>query len=127
MLDATHPFAVRITQIAAAVCSRIPAVHPLPAAGLGTARRHGVRRQLCRSRRYVTCSRILLTIGAKQLKYFTPLHDRLTLFARVLPSPLSVQQALDAGFAQANIIAVRPPFSLEFNQSILRGTRLMFW
>jgi hypothetical protein len=56
-------------------------------------------------------SRILLTLGAKQLKHFAHLHERLTLFARVLPSPASVQQALDAGFAQGRILALRPPFS----------------
>jgi precorrin-6A/cobalt-precorrin-6A reductase len=127
VLDATHPFAVRITQIAAVVCSRrhLPYIRYQrpdwqPPAGTvyatGYAEAAGMLPALGR--------RILLTIGAKQLKYFVPLHDRLTLFARVLPSPLSIQQALDAGFAQANILALRPPFSLEFNQSILREYKI---
>jgi len=68
----------------------------------------------------VASTRVLLTIGAKQLKYFAGLHDRLTLFARILPAVTSLQQALQAGFPQAHILCLRPPFSQDFNQSILR-------
>ena len=122
VLDATHPFAVRITHTAAVVCeqlgvpyvryerpdwtppdgavyvdSYVEAARALPSLG----------------------SRAMLTIGAKQLKHFASLHDQLTLFARILPSPTSVQQALDAGFTQAQILALRPPFSQAFNRSLL--------
>ena len=127
VLDATHPFAVRITQIASTVCSRLhlPYVRYqrpdwAPPAGMVYAASYAEAADMLPA----LGSRVLLTIGAKQLKYFVPLHDHLTLFARVLPSPLSIQQALDAGFAQANIIALRPPFSLEFNQSILREYKI---
>lgn len=123
VLDATHPFAVRITQIASAVCARLhlPYVRYQrpdwePPAGTVYAASYAAAADVLPA----LGSRILLTIGAKQLKYFAPLHDRLMLFARVLPSPVSVQQALDAGFAHASILALRPPFSREFNQSILR-------
>lgn len=126
VLDATHPFAVRITRMAAAVCQELgtpyvryerpdweppagavyvdsytEAAHTLPSLG----------------------SRIMLTIGAKQLKHFASLHEQLTLFARILPSPVSVQQALDAGFTQAHILALRPPFSKAFNRSLLEEYR----
>jgi precorrin-6A/cobalt-precorrin-6A reductase len=62
--------------------------------------------------------RIMLTIGAKQLKHFVALHERLHLMARVLPVPASVQQALDAGFTQERILGLRPPFSRAFNRAI---------
>ena len=62
----------------------------------------------------------MLTIGAKQLKHFAALHDRLTLFARILPAVASLQQALQAGFTPTHILCLRPPFSREFNRSILR-------
>jgi precorrin-6A/cobalt-precorrin-6A reductase len=124
VLDATHPYAVRITQIAASVCARLgvpyvryqrpdwepPAETTVYAAGYAEAA--ALLPELG--------SRILLTLGAKQLKHFAHLHDRLTQFARVLPSPASVQQALDAGFAQGRILALRPPFSQAFNMSLLR-------
>jgi precorrin-6A/cobalt-precorrin-6A reductase len=123
VLDATHPFAVRITRIAAAVCTGLclPYVRYQrpdwePPAGTVYATSYAEAAVVLPA----LGARVLLTIGSKQLKHFVSLHNRLTLFARVLPAPASVQQAMDAGFAQANIVALRPPFSREFNQSILR-------
>jgi precorrin-6A/cobalt-precorrin-6A reductase len=124
VLDATHPYAVRITQIASSVCARLsvpyvryqrpdwepPAETTVYATGYAEAA--ALLPELG--------SRILLTLGAKQLKHFAHLHDRLMLVARVLPSPVSVQQALDAGFTQDRILALRPPFSQAFNTSLLR-------
>lgn len=121
VLDATHPFAARITHIASTVCTglRVPYVRYQrpdwePPAGTVYAASYAEAAEMLSS----LGSRIMLTIGAKQLKHFMPLHDRLTLFARVLPSPASVQQALDARFTQDRILALRPPFSRAFNTSI---------
>jgi precorrin-6A/cobalt-precorrin-6A reductase len=127
VLDATHPFAVRITRTAQAVCSRLgvpyvryerpdweppedthlvasfaAAADLLPALG----------------------TRVLLTIGAKQLQHFAGLHGRLTLFARILPCVVSLQQALAAGFPAERLLCLRPPFSQEFNEAILREYRI---
>jgi precorrin-4 C11-methyltransferase/precorrin-6x reductase len=123
VVDATHPFAVRITRLAQAACARTstpyiryerPDWEPPP----GT---------LCADSFMEAATllprlgrRVLLTIGAKQLKHFAHLHGELTLFARLLPAPVSVQQALDAGFAPDRILALRPPFSRELNRAILQ-------
>jgi precorrin-6A/cobalt-precorrin-6A reductase len=86
-------------------------------------------------------TRVLLTIGAKQLKHFahlsgshSPLRggDRgvgfdseakrernLHLIARILPSVPSLQQALAAGFTADRLLCLRPPFSRAFNRAIL--------
>ena len=64
--------------------------------------------------------RIMLTIGAKQLKHFVPLQSRATLFARILPSPISHQQAVAAGFAPHRLLPLRPPFSRSFNRSLFQ-------
>ena len=64
--------------------------------------------------------RILLTIGAKQLKHFRNLHADLTLFARVLPSPISLEQAQEAGFTADRILCLRPPFSQADNQALFQ-------
>jgi precorrin-6A/cobalt-precorrin-6A reductase len=69
-------------------------------------------------------ARVLLTIGAKQLKHFAPLQDRLHLIARILPSVVSLQQALAAGFTPDRLLCLRPPFSREFNAAILREYRV---
>ncbi|MGQ4808425.1 Cobalt-precorrin-6A reductase [Candidatus Entotheonellaceae bacterium PAL068K] len=125
VLDATHPFAVRITNLAAAVCTRlgVPYVRYQrpewePPQGTLYAPSYAAAAATCR--RFPGRSCIMLTIGAKPLKHFAPLHDHLRLVARVLPSPVSVQLALDAGFTQAQIVALRPPFSRAFNASMLR-------
>ena len=62
---------------------------------------------------------MLLTIGAKQLKHFAHLHDRLVLIARILPCVASLQQALAAGFTPDRLLCLRPPFSQEFNRAVL--------
>jgi precorrin-4 C11-methyltransferase/precorrin-6x reductase len=123
VVDATHPFAVRITQLAHTACARTGTPHIRyerpdwePPAGTQFADSFVDAAALLPT----LGRRVLLTIGAKQLKHFAHLHGELTLFARLLPAPLSVQQALDAGFAPDRILALRPPFSREFNRAILQ-------
>ncbi len=65
----------------------------------------------------------MLTIGAKQLKHFAHLHEHLTLFARILPSTLSLEQAAQAGFTGEKVCCLRPPFSLEFNRALFHEVR----
>lgn len=123
VLDATHPFAVRITRIAQSVCDRIPMPYVryerpdwTPPAGTHFADSYAAAAVLLPS----LGPRAMLTIGAKQLKYFAPLHGRLTMYARILPSPLSLRQALQAGFAKENLVRLRPPFSTEQNRELFR-------
>jgi precorrin-6x reductase len=121
LLDATHPFAVRITRIAQATCEclgvpyvRFERTDWEPPAGTEFADSFAE----AAARLPALGQRVMLTIGAKQLKHFAALHTRVVMFARVLPSPISVQQALDAGFAPDRILGLRPPFSQEFNRAL---------
>jgi precorrin-6A/cobalt-precorrin-6A reductase len=123
VLDATHPFAVRITRIAQTICEhmQMPYVRYerpdwVPPAGTHFAESYAAAAALLPS----LGSRVMLTIGAKQLKHFASLHGRLTLYARILPSPVSLRQALEAGFAEANLLRLRPPFSVEQNRAMFR-------
>lgn len=123
VLDATHPFAVRITRIAQAVCARLstpyvryerPDWEPPP----GT---HFADSYAAAAERLPSLgARAMLTLGSKQLKHFAHLHACMTLFARVLPTPVSLQQALDAGFTGNRVQGLRPPFSIELNQALFR-------
>jgi precorrin-6A/cobalt-precorrin-6A reductase len=126
VLDATHPFAVRITRLAHSVCLRLgvpfvryerPDWEPPP--GTRSVASFAEAAALLPS----LGRRALLTIGAKQLKHFAHLHDRMTLIARVLPCAASVQQAHEAGFTPDRLLGLRPPFSQEFNRAILREYR----
>jgi precorrin-6A/cobalt-precorrin-6A reductase len=127
VLDATHPFAVRITRLAHAVCLRLgvpyvryerPDWEPPP--GTRLVNSFAEAAELLP----LLGVRVLLTIGAKQLKYFAPLQGRLHLVARILPSVLSIQQARAAGFTPDRLLCLRPPFSREFNRAILREYRI---
>ena len=123
VLDATHPFAVRITRIAQSVCDRIQMSYVryerpdwAPPAGTHFAESYTEASAFLPS----LGSRAMLTIGAKQLKHFAPLHGRLTMYARILPSPVSLRQALEFGFAEENLVRLRPPFSVEQNRELFR-------
>jgi precorrin-6A/cobalt-precorrin-6A reductase len=127
VLDATHPFAVRITRIAHSVCRRLgtpyvryerPDWEPPPGTRLVDSFPQAA--ELLPS----LGARALLTIGAKQLKHFAGLHGRLTLFARILPCVASLEQALAAGFTPDRVLCLRPPFSREFNRAMLREYRI---
>ena len=122
VLDATHPFAVRITQMASSVCGQLATPYVRyerpdwePPTGTVCVDSYAEAARALPG----LGARVMLTLGAKQLKHFTYLHDQLTLYARVLPSPVSVLQALDAGFLQSKILALRPPFSQALNRCLL--------
>ncbi|HZV05296.1 MAG TPA: precorrin-6A reductase [Gemmataceae bacterium] len=123
VLDATHPFAVRITRIAQSICERMQMPYVryerpdwTPPAGTHFADSYTEAAAVLPS----LGSRVMLTIGAKQLKHFASLRGRLTMFARILPSPLSLGQALESGFAEENLVRLRPPFSIEQNRELFR-------
>lgn len=123
VLDATHPFAVRITRLAYAVCLRLGVPYVRyerpdlePPAGARLAGTFAEAAELLPS----LGSRVFLTLGAKQLKHFVALQSSLYLMARILPSVLSLQQALAAGFTPDRLLCLRPPFSREFNRAILK-------
>lgn len=127
VLDATHPFAYRITRIAHDACRRlgVPYVRYerpdwMPPSGTQQVDSFTQAAELLPTRG----ARALLTIGAKQLKHFAALHGRMHLVARILPSVLSLQQALAAGFTPDRLLCLRPPFSREFNRAILREHRI---
>ena len=68
-------------------------------------------------------NRVMLTIGANQLKHFAHLHGSLTLFARILPAEESLVRAFAAGFTPDRIFCLRPPFSREFNRAFFAEDR----
>jgi precorrin-6A/cobalt-precorrin-6A reductase len=126
VLDATHPFAVRITRIAQGVCRRLGVPYVRyerpdwePPTGTRLVDSFAEAASLL-----AAGGRVLLTIGSKQLKHFASLQGRLHLVARILPSVVSLEQALAAGFTPDRLLCLRPPFSREFNRSILREYRI---
>ena len=126
ILDASHPYAVEISQMAI----RVAAERKLPYLRF---ERLAVDAQTDTSQvialdsfenllagDYLYQQRVLLTIGYKALPLFRTWQDRSTLFARILPALTSLEAAIAAGFSSDRLIALRPPVAAELEKALWR-------
>jgi precorrin-2 dehydrogenase/sirohydrochlorin ferrochelatase/precorrin-6A/cobalt-precorrin-6A reductase len=130
VIDATHPHAVEVSQNARRACERtfVPYVRVVrefvkidgggvtlvnsckEAAGLLNDRaRRGMK--------------VLLTVGSKELAYFTGVEDyQKRLFVRVLPVSQVLWSCEKMGFEGKHLIAMQGPFSKAMNEATLAMT-----
>jgi precorrin-6A/cobalt-precorrin-6A reductase len=135
ILDATHPFAQRISEkaIQVAAAEHIPYVRyerPSTSAAQTPVIWEGgevitvpdieTAAQICLRQG----SRVFLTTGTKTLAVFRQVMARKWVMARILPTLASLSQALDAGLPPAQILALRGPFSQELECALLRQYRI---
>ena len=124
IIDASHPFAIQISQLAIQVSQthRIPYLRverpSLPLAP-STFLLPDVA-SLLRSD-YLDRQRVLLTTGVKTLSLFANWHQRSHLWARILPNDISKQQALAAGFPSHRLIEQRLPLVRERERQLWRS------
>ena len=126
ILDASHPYAVEISQsaIASALKQQIPYLRY---------ERPVVEKQLnapsaialfnfdaLLAGDYLQGQRVLLTVGYKSLQLFQPWHQKATLFARILPSATALAAAANAGFTPDRLICLRPPISADLERALWR-------
>ncbi|MBO0350220.1 cobalt-precorrin-6A reductase [Phormidium pseudopriestleyi FRX01] len=131
ILDASHPFATTISQLAIDTALK----HDLPY--LRYERKsvdssHFANNQARNPDRlvrlpsfealiqgdYLAGERVFLTTGYRTLHLFQPWQKRSHLYARVLPAVASLEAALAAGFTPDRIIGIRPPISLELERAL---------
>ncbi len=130
ILDASHPFAVVISQgaIAAAQSLAIPywRYERPPVTDLGSQIAPGRVSDLNSVLRtnVLGGQRILLTLGYRWLAAFQPWQSQATLFARILPSSEALTMALAAGFSPDRLIALRPPIGAELETALWRQWRI---
>lgn len=122
VLDASHPYAVAISEsaIAATQALSIPYLRyerPAIASGQPNQLTFPSIEDIIASDIF-TDQRVLLTIGYRWLPLFQPWQDRATLFVRILPSTVALNAALAAGFTPDRIIALRPPISAALEQAL---------
>jgi precorrin-6A/cobalt-precorrin-6A reductase len=116
IIDASHPYAIAISQRAIALSSRLlipylryerPLVETTSTKVINcdnfTTLLEG---------NYLQQQRVLLTVGCNSLHLFRNWQERSTLFTRILPTVNSLEIATAAGFTPDRIIALRPPVSL---------------
>ncbi len=122
VIDASHPFAVLISQGAIHACQlqKIPYLRyerPLLSDGDRHQKEFSQIENLLSSN-LLQSKRVLLTIGCNSLSLFKEYHQEAHLFARILPYSESILIANQAGFDNSHLIAMRPPFSFEFEMAL---------
>lgn len=133
ILDASHPFAVEISELAIAAAQKftIPYLRferdEMGCGVWGVGRggtEHQNREQAFDSVEALLASnclcqqRILLTLGYRSLPLFQSWQSQATLFTRILPSEVALKAALDAGFTSDRLIAIRPPVPIELERAL---------
>ncbi|MEM9218197.1 MAG: cobalt-precorrin-6A reductase [Cyanobacteria bacterium P01_F01_bin.150] len=124
ILDASHPFATGISELAIATAMEhnLPYIrYERPATPSFNDPSNIVRVDRIETlldNDYLSHQRVFLTLGYRLLHHFKPLHDRATLFARILPSNTALDAARDAGFTSKQLIALRPPLSMPLEKAL---------
>lgn len=112
VVDASHPFAAEVSQLAmSARCPYLRYDRPRVSLHPDTLVFPDFASLL--QPEYLENRRVLLTVGVKALPDFRPWCDRAQLWARILPSPTSIEQGRAAGFAGDRLIPQRLPVTLE--------------
>lgn len=123
ILDASHPYAVEISQLAIDVATQFQLPYlryerpALPPQAIESCLYLNSFEELITGNTLLE-ERVLLTLGYRNLALFQQWHDRATLFARLLPSVAALEAALAAGFTPDRLIALRPPLSLDLERAL---------
>jgi precorrin-3B C17-methyltransferase len=124
LIDATHPYAVEASRAAekAATATGVKLIRAARAEWAPTGEGEPVRffdsPDELAAELLSSCRRAFFTVGAKGLQDFA--GKGLSLAARVLPTPESVQAALDAGVRPQHMVAAYPPYDEAFTLACLR-------
>ncbi|MBF2037480.1 MAG: cobalt-precorrin-6A reductase [Leptolyngbyaceae cyanobacterium T60_A2020_046] len=133
IIDASHPFAVEVSQRAIALAQQAgvpylryerPGIEAgdRPPAAEPTDTENDIlycdRLEAALIRDRLIGQRTLLTLGYRGLSLCQPWHTVAPLFARILPSPVALEAAIAAGFSADRLIALRPPISPELETAL---------
>ena len=121
ILDASHPYAVEVSQNAIATAKRLNLSYlRYERSCISTSSQATVLDSFSTllAGNYLENKRVLLTIGCKALPLFKSWQERATLFTRVLPKKESLQIAEASGFTSDRTIALRPPITRELETAL---------
>jgi precorrin-6A/cobalt-precorrin-6A reductase len=125
ILDASHPYAVEISQLAIAAATQLqipylrferPVLEAVPDDNSPIITLDSFATLLAGS--YLQRQRVLLTVGYKPLSLFAAWQNQTTLFARILPSMIALEAAISAGFQPERLFAMRPPVPAEIERAL---------
>lgn len=141
VVDATHPYAVVVTENIKKVCQRLscPLLRILreeaDSGGIFGGAAHKTAGSVEGERIFVssveaaaayladTKGKILITTGSKELEKYAGIEAyRSRCIARVLPDLAVIEKCAGLGFTGRNLIAMQGPFSEEMNYQMLKQT-----
>lgn len=125
VVDATHPFATRVSQDLAQVCAhqRLPLLRlkrellPLDGALV-------LRDLNALGDHNLAGERLLLALGSRHLAKAIACSPGALHHARVLPNPAALQQALAAGLAPERLACLRPSAEFAVEAALMRHWRI---
>ena len=129
IVDASHHFAVEVSQNAIAVAQKLNLPYLRYERLEVTADSSNSVRELdsfttLLAGDYLLKHRVLLTVGCQVLPLFKDWQERAILFTRILPKLDSLQIALDSGFTSDRIVALRPPFTAALERALWHKWRI---
>lgn len=122
IVDASHPFAIEISQLAIAIAAELnlPYLRFERSEVVGEPSLNFPSLAALLKTDLLIGERVLLTLGYRSLPQFADWHDRAVLFARILPSIEALSAAQAAGFTSDRLIALRPPIPAELEAALWR-------
>ena len=121
IIDASHPYAIAISETVIKISQalQIPYLrYERAALSLNKNITELENFEMLLAGHYLTNQRVLLTVGYKSLPRFKIWQSQAVLFARILPSLESLKVALQSGFTNDRLIAIRPPISLDLEKAL---------
>ena len=127
VVDATHPYALSITEHVRAACTETAQTYLRLKRPPGQSSTDLVNvPDIAAAADWLanTSGRVLLTTGAKQLEPFTQIANYAErCYLRILPAVDSLTRALELGFRPAQIYCMQGPFDYQMNRAILLTTQ----
>ena len=123
VIDATHPFAVQVTENILSCCEElgIPYERISRSAAPGEWRkhvRHAADAEQAAEMLGKTAGHVLLTTGSKTLGIYSAAVEAERIWARVLPTCEALELCAQAGIPASHVIAMQGPFTEELNGAI---------
>ena len=126
VIDATHPFAVIVTENIQRACKNSGIEYLRCLRDFLTEERTVVEEAVDYLEQ--TQGNILITTGSKELDKYTRLTNyKERCYARVLSVLPSVMQSIELGFSGKHLIAMQGPFSREMNLALLHQTEAKYF
>lgn len=123
VLDATHPYAVRVTANIRACCAELGLPYerisrPAVSASWDALVRHAAGPEEAARMLAETGGNIFLTTGSRTLSVYASAVPVSRLWVRVLPTQESLERCRRSGIIPSRIIAMQGPFSPELNGAL---------